>query len=398
MAKAFITGTGMTKFGKHLDRSLRSLAEEAATQAMGDAQVSADEVGMVFFGNAAGGLLTGQECVRGQTSLRGTGLLGKPIVNVENACASSSSALSLAKMAVESGQVDCALAVGAEKMYNAEDRMAPFRALEAAADLNELEELKKRIGAEDGNPGSVFMDLYSDLARRFMERTGVTAEDYAKVAVKSRQHGLMNPKAQFHQDVDVHAVLASKMISDPLTLMMCSPIGDGSAALVVMNEKMAKAKGLQAVEIRASMIRSGTGGGEGVKPVAQQAAEAAYEAAGLGPQDLHVVELHDAAAPAELILYEQLGLVKDGSESKALLDSGRTKVGGDLPVNPSGGLMSKGHPIGATGCAQLVELADQLRGRCGDRQRKDAKVALAENGGGWIGDDAASAVVTILSI
>jgi acetyl-CoA acetyltransferase len=242
------------------------------------------------------------------------------------------------------------------------------------------------------------MDLYSDLARRFMARTGVTAEDFARVAVKSRQHGLLNPKAQFHQDVTIHDVMASKMISDPLTLMMCSPIGDGGAALVVCSEAYARKKGLEGVQIRASVVRSGQGGGEGVKPVAQVAAEAAYEAAGVSPQDLHVVELHDAAAPAELILYEQLGLVKHASEGKALLASGKTAVGGYVPVNPSGGLMSKGHPIGATGAAQLVELADQLRGRCGKRQREGARVALAENGGGWVGDDAASAVVTILSV
>jgi acetyl-CoA acetyltransferase len=398
MSTAVIVGTGMTKFGRHLERSLKSLAEEAVRQAMADASVTPEDVGMIFFGNAAGGLLTGQECIRGQVALRDTGLLGKPIVNVENACASSSSAFSLAKMAVESGQYEVAIAVGAEKMYNAQDRMAPMRALEAAADLQELAELKKRIGAEEGNPGSVFMDLYSDLARRFMARTGATAEDYARVAVKSRKHGLLNPNAQFHQDVTVHDVLASKMISEPLTLMMCSPIGDGAAAIVVCSEAYAKKKGLQGVTVRASVVRSGQGGGEGVKPVAQRAAEAAYEAASVAPKDVHVIELHDAAAPAELILYEQLGLVQDASESKHLLASGKTTLGGYVPVNPSGGLMTKGHPIGATGAAQIVELADQLRGRCGKRQREGAKVALAENGGGWIGDDAASAVVTILSV
>ncbi len=397
MDNAVVIGTGMTQFGRHLGRSLKSLAEEAVREALGDAQVSTDEVGIIFFGNAAGGLLTGQECIRGQASLRDTGLLGKPIVNVENACASSSSALSLAKMAIESGQFDVAIAVGAEKMYNAEDRTAPLRALEAAADLSELAALKQRIGSDVGNPGSVFMDLYSDLARRFMERTGTTAEDYARVAVKSRKHGLLNPKAQFHQDVTVHDVLASKMISAPLTLMMCSPIGDGAAALVVSSRAFAQKRGVPAVTIRACEVRSGTGGGDGVMPVAQAAARAAYERAGVGPKDLHVLELHDAAAPAELILYEQLGLVEHASEGKALLASGDTAVGGRLPVNPSGGLMSKGHPIGATGAAQLVELVDQLRGRCGQRQRAGATLALAENGGGWIGDDAASAVVTILS-
>ena len=185
------------------------------------------------------------------------------------------------------------------------------------------------------------------------------------------------------------------MIADPLTLMMCSSIGDGAAALVIMNQQEAKKRALNYVKIRACEMRSGQGNDENALPVARVASQAAYETASLGPEDLDIIELHDAAAPAELILCEQLGLCNPG-DAVSLLRSERTSLGGDMPINPSGGLISKGHPIGATGAAQLVELADQLRGRSGPRQCARAKIALAENGGGWIGNDAAAAVVTIL--
>jgi len=392
--KVVIAGTGMTDFGRFQESSLRALAEVAVKSALSDAECTTSEVGMVFFGNAAGGLLTGQECVRGQVALRHTGLLGKPIVNVENACASSSSAFHLAWLAVASGQCDVVLAIGAEKMSNA-DRTIPLKALEAAADLQELAELQARISPDGAGTGSVFMDLYADIARAYMDRTGASAEDFASVSVKQRQAGALNPHAQFRQAVTAEEVLASKMIADPLRLFMCSSIGDGAAALVLMNADYAARKNIVPVEVLSSVMRSGQGDDPFQAPVATLAANAAYEAAGLGPEDLDVVEIHDAAAPAEFILSEQLGLCAPG-EAVALLRSGRTTLGGDMPINPSGGLISKGHPIGATGAAQLVELADQLRGRSGKRQRDGARIALAENGGGWIGNDAAVAVVTML--
>jgi len=394
MRKAMIGGTGITPFGKFIDTGLRPLAERAVRDALQDAAIEADDVDMVFFGNAAGGLLTGQECARGQVALRHTGLLGKPIVNVENACASSSTAFHLAHMAVASGRVEVALAVGAEKMSN-EDRAKPIKALEAAADLEELAALKARISPDGAGAGSVFMDLYSDVARNYMKSTGASAEDFALVSVKQRHAGALNPIAQFRADVDLAEVLSSRVIAEPLTLLMCSSIGDGAAALVVMSEAAAAKRDIQPVDILACELRSGQGDDPEAPPVATAAAHAAFEAAGLGPEDLHVVELHDAAAPAEFILSEQLGLCPPG-EAVALLRSGRTALGGDMPINPSGGLISKGHPIGATGAAQLVELADQLRNRAGPRQRHDARIALAENGGGWIGNDAAAAVITIL--
>ena len=395
MRKTMIGGTGITSFGKFLESGVRPLAEQAVTEALKDAAVEVDDVGMIFFGNAAGGLLTGQECVRGQVALRHSGLLGKPIVNVENACASSSTAFQLAHMAVASGATEVALAIGAEKMSN-DDRTKPIKALESAADLDELTNLQQRISPDGAGTGSVFMDLYASVARDYMDKSGATAEDFAQVSVKQRHAGALNPIAQFRADVDVEEVLTSRMIADPITLMMCSSIGDGAAALVVMSAEAAAKRDIQPVEILACEIRSGQGDDPEARPVATAASHAAFEAAGLGPEDLSVVELHDAAAPAEYILSEQLGLCRPG-DAISLLRSGRTSLGGAMPINPSGGLISKGHPIGATGAAQLVELADQLRGRAGSRQTEGARIGLAENGGGWIGNDAATATVTLLA-
>lgn len=391
MPSAVIAGVGMTQFGRFLERSLRSLSEEAARKALDDAGIAPGDLGMVFFGNGAAGLLTGQECVRGQVMLRYLGIQGKPVVNVENACASSSTAFHLARMAIESGQCDIALAMGAEKMYNV-DRTVPIKALMAAADLDELAELKVRIQSPENS--SLFMDLYSNLARAYMDRTGATVEDFADMVVKSRTAAALNENAQFRDRVTRGDVLQSKIISPPLGLMMCSAIGDGAAAVILMSEAEAKRRGVAAVKIRGSVLMSGQGDIPGARPVAEQAARKAYELTGVGPDDLDVVELHDAAAPAEFWLTEQIQLAPDGGV--ALFRSGATALGGRIPVNPSGGLLSRGHPIGATGAAQLVELANQLRGRCGARQCENARLALAENGGGWIGDDAAATMVTIL--
>jgi acetyl-CoA acetyltransferase len=396
MQKVMIGGTGMTRFGRFIDRSLRSLSEEAVALAMLDASMEADSIQAVFYGNAAGGLLTGQECIRGQASLRGSGLLGRPIYNIENACASSSSAFHLAWLAVASGLYETVIAVGAEKMTN-RDRTLPIKALEAAADKDELEELKAKIGTSDDATGSIFMDLYKEIGRDYMARSGATATDFAKVAVKSRQFASHNVYAQYREPSSVDEVMASRMVADPLRMMMCSPIGDGAAALVLTSEANSDKLGLPYIEVLASVVVSGEGKvGSDFEPVAQRAARQAYEVAGVGPEDLHVIELHDAAAPAEFLLSEQLGLALPG-EGVKLFNSGKTSMGGSTPINPSGGLISRGHPIGATGCAQLVELSDQLRGRSGKRQREGARVTLAENGGGWLGNDAAAAVVTILA-
>jgi acetyl-CoA acetyltransferase len=239
------------------------------------------------------------------------------------------------------------------------------------------------------------MDLYAAKARKWMERTGADASDFARVVVKSRRAGSLNPLAQFRKETTIDEVLGSRMVSDPLTLFMCSSIGDGGAALFICSEDYARQRDIPPVFIRASSIVSAKADGSG-ELVAVRAAREAYEAAGIGPEDVDVVELHDASAPAELIHYENLGLCACGDAPK-LIRSGDTDIGGRVSVNPSGGLLSRGHPIGATGVAQIVELTQQLRGRAGARQRHGAKVALAENNGGQLAGDSAVALVTILS-
>lgn len=395
MPDAMIIGTGMTRFGKFADATIRGLAEDAVRSALDDAGVGPLDVERVFFGNAVAGLITGQEMIRGQYALRDVGLGGIPVVNVENACASGSTAFHLAVTSIQAGQCDLALVVGAEKLTH-QDKRRSFQALGAAVDLERLDQLKRELYGDDVPPEgerSLFMDVYADMANQYMERSAATEQDFAAVAVKNHDHGALNPRAQYRDPVTIEQVLNSRRISGPLTLLMCSPIGDGAAALLLASEEYSKRLGAAGVRVRASALVSGLGGEEA--PSTRAAAQA-YNQAGLGPEDIDVVELHDAAAPAELILYEELGLCAEG-EGPKLLASGHTRLGGRVPVNPSGGLISKGHPVGATGCAQLVELVDQLRGRAGDRQVEGAHVALAENGGGYLGPYPAAATVTILS-
>ncbi len=397
MRDVYIAGVGMTAFGKFQDSTLRDLASEAVAAALRDADLTGDSVEVAFFANAAEGLLSGQEMIVGQVALRDSGLSGIPIVNVENACASGSTAVHLAWLAVASGQVEWALAVGAEKLTH-QDKKRPLVAMASGVDLGRLDLLRQELyGAEGPPPGerSFFMDLYADLARRYMQATGATVADYAAVAVKSHHHGSLNPRAQYRDEVTVEEVLASRVISSPLTLLMCSPIGDGAAAVLLCSRESAERREAPPVRIAGSALVSGRTGLRAGPTSVERASRRAYEQASLGPSDLDLVELHDAAAPAELWLYEELGLCAPG-EGAALLRSGASTLGGRLPVNTSGGLLSKGHPIGASGCAQIVELTEQLRGRAGQRQVPEARVALAENNGGWLGPDPAATCVTIL--
>jgi acetyl-CoA acetyltransferase len=400
-----VAGTGMTKFGKYLERGVRSLAEEAVNEALKDAGLEPKDVQTAYFANAVSGLITGQEMIRGQAALRHTGLLGIPIFNVENACASAASAFHLAWMAVASGQYDVALAVGAEKLFH-EDKTRAFRAIGTAVDLESLQELKKKMaetakGADKqadekaGQNRSFFMDIYASMTREYMRQSGATAEDFADVAVKSHEHGALNPKAQYRNRCTREEVLASREISPPLTLMMCSPIGDGAAAAIVCSEKIARKLGVrQAVPVRASVLVSGTDRKSDEPGAAERAAKRAYEVAGVGPKEIDVIEIHDAAAPAELMVYEDIGFCERGG-GPAYFRTGDTRLGGKHVVNPSGGLLAKGHPIGATGIAQIVEICDQLRERTGDRQVKGARVGMTENGGGFLGRDAAAMSVHV---
>jgi acetyl-CoA acyltransferase len=399
-----VAGVGMTRFGKYSERGVRSLAEEAVGDALKDAGILPKDVEAVFFSNAISGLITGQEMIRGQVALRNTGVLGVPLFNVENACASASSAFHLAWMAIQSGLYDVTLAVGAEKMTHP-DKALTFRAIGTAVDLEQLRELKARMESGDKKPEiegsgekkSFFMDIYAASTREYMKVSGATAETFADIAVKSHAFGALNPKAQFHERVTREQVLAAREVSAPLTVLMCSPIGDGAAAAVLMSEKYARRLGIATpVEVRASVIFSGRDRAAEEPTALERVAKRAYEIAGVGPSDIDVLEVHDAAAPAELIACEELGIFPRG-EGPRFLAGGGMDLGGLHVVNPSGGLLSKGHPIGATGIAQIVEVVDQLRGRCGARQVEGARVGLTENGGGFLGRDAAAMSVHIFS-
>jgi acetyl-CoA acyltransferase len=388
MEDVYIAGAYVTPFGKFPDKTLRVLAAEAVTGALADAGCGPDEIDAVYFANAAEGLLTGQEMVRGQVVLDGTGLEGKPVINCENACASGSTAAHLAFTAVQSGAADVALALGAEKLTNP-DRARTFSVFQAGWDV-------ERFGGPDGKSDqSAFMSTYADMARQYMVRSGATIEDFAAVSVKSHANGALNPNAQYRDPLTVEEVLASRVIDDPLRMLMCSPIGDGASAIVVANARGLDRLDAEPVRVLAAALRSGSRN-EAESPIVL-ATRAAYQQAGIGPGDLDVIEVHDAAAPAELMATEELGIAGPG-EGPALFRAGETALGGRFPINPGGGLLSRGHPIAATGCAQLTELVDQLRGRCGERQVPSAKIALAENGGGWLGGKGpAVATITILA-
>jgi acetyl-CoA acetyltransferase len=408
---AYIAGVGMTPFGRHMDKTLKALAGLAIVDALKDAGLDKSQLQAAWMGNAAAGVITGQEMIRGEVALRNIGIGRIPVVNVENACASSSAAFQQAAAMVTAGFYDIVLVCGSEKLFH-EDKARSFRAFSSAVDVEgpggALETLKrvaeagghKHDASGAGDSRSAFMDLYAMAARKHMQRYGSTARHFAMVSAKNSRHGALNPRAQFRDVLTVDQVLAAKPIVEPLTLPMCSPLGDGAAAVILVSERKARELGLRnKVRVAASALVTGWDfTPEEIKAgatVGGYAASQAYETAGVGPADLSLVELHDATAPAEIMAYEYLRLCDPGGGAR-LIESGATDLGGRVPVNTSGGLLRKGHPVGATGCAQIVELTEQLQGRCGARQVQGARLALAHNGGGAIGGDAAVTVATIL--
>jgi acetyl-CoA acetyltransferase len=243
----------------------------------------------------------------------------------------------------------------------------------------------------------MFMDIYAAAARNHMARYGTRVEHFAMISAKNSYHGSLNPRAQFREAMTVEEVLASPMIAEPLTRPMCSPIGDGAAAAVIVSERKMRELGLsEAVRVVSSVLHSGWDHDSGSEGVSEVCAREAYADAGIGPNDLSLVELHDASAPAELMAYESIGLCGKGEGGRLIAD-GVTKLGGRIPVSTSGGLLRKGHPIGATGIAQVVEITEQIQGRAGARQVAGARTGLCHNGGGSIGTDAAAQCVTILT-
>ena len=413
MRDVAVVGAGMTNFGKFLDRSMKDIAGEAVRGALDSAGIDKSRLEAAVVGNATAGLITGQEMIRGQVVLRELGIGGIPIINTENACASSSTAFHVAWLYVASGMYDVALAVGMEKLYH-EDKRRSFAAIGAAVDVEWVQQMQDQMKQSSGNGSakagetpapeegagekrSMFMDFYAAFARQHMQKYGTTKEQFARVAVKNHYHGSLNPHAQYREVYSLEDVLASPPVAEPLTRLMCSPIGDGAAAVVICSAEKAKQFTTKPVFVRASVLDSGSDRQPGDPGITERAAQRAYQQAGISPEDLNVVECHDASAPAELVIYEELGLCAPGEGGK-LIDSKATYFDGPIPVNTSGGLISKGHPIGATGVAQIYEIFTQLRGEAGERQVRNPKVGLTENGGGMVKGEAAALAVHVFSV
>ena len=378
-----IAGVGNTTFGKHLDRSIGSLAAEAVESAILDAKIRGQDVEAVFFSNAASGLITGQEMIRGQVALKGTELAGLPIVNTENACASGGTAAHLAWLSVASGLSDIAIAIGAEKLFHADKRRS-FAAIESGTDLS--------LSMPAGVQGSVMMGAYAEEARAYSEAHGDVTDALAAIAVKNRHFASLNSAAQFQKPITREDVQESRLVADPLRLLTCSPLTDGAAAIVFRAASESPViRANPRVLIAASALCSYQTGNS----VVERAASQAYNLSGLSAPKVDVFQLHDACAFAELIQYEQVGIAQPGYGAKAALN-GVTGADGQFPVNTDGGLLSRGHALGATGLAQLIELTRQLRGTAGPRQLVQAETALAVNSGGWMGDDYAASVATLL--
>lgn len=408
--RVYVAGVGMTPFGKHLGASVRQLTRGAVEQALADAGCDRRDVQMAFFANAAQGHMEGQDMIRGQIALRAMGFEGLPVVNVENACASASTAFQMAAALVSGGGADIVLAVGAEKMFS-EDKARTFGVFDGAWDVHDVAAGRERLlrmgegvepppGSVSPRPYSVFMDIYAAFGRMHMREYGSTQRQFAAVSAKNHQHSVHNPLAQYRQPYSVEEILAAPPITYPLTLPMCSPVSDGAAAAIVCSEAgLARLAGSRARAVR--VLGWALQGGSDRAPedferhLVRLAVQKVYEQAGVGPEDVSVAEVHDATAIGEIIQSEVLGLCAPGSGGFCA-EHGETRIGGRIPINPSGGLESKGHPIGATGLGQIFELVTQLRGEAGPRQVDGARLALAENGGGLYGIEEAAACVTLL--
>ena len=387
MSTVAVVGAGLTKFGRFRDRSLSELAGQAISAALADAGISSDEVQAAFVANSMASVTTGQVAVVGQAVLRPLGYSSIPVYNIDNACAASSSALDLAVQAVESGRFEVVLVVGVEKLFGAA-RSDSYRALNGAVDTDFL-----AASCVDAFGESVFVaSIYPERLGRYRARYGLDARVLAQIAVKNRANAALNPCAQYTEPISVDDVLGSRVVAGPLTALMCAPISDGAAAVVVTSGSRARVA-WRSVWIRG--IATGMGAPPGADSAIARVARRAFAEAGITPADIDVAEVHDSIAFNELLAYEELGLCEAGEGASFAL-SGASQLSGKVPVNTSGGLESRGHPVAATGLAQVVELVTQIRHEAGERQVAGTGIAVAENAGGFVVDDTAAIVVTVL--
>ena len=409
----YIIGAGQSHFGKFFDRNMKSLVKEAVDYAIDQAGVSKDDFEAAWVGNAAQGLLTGQETIRGQVALRPLGIDGIPIFNVENACASAATALHGAWMGIKGGMYDCVIAVGMEKMAFEEEekKRKAMEVFSTAIDVETLGQVQARQRDQEarltasgqksaygeGRPKSMFMDFYGASARGHMERHGTTQLQLAIISSKNHYHASLNEYSQYRKPMSPEEILADDVVSFPLTRPMCAPIGDGAAAAILCSDSFLKRLGAsKPIKILASCLGSGSERRFDGLSSGQRLIRKAYEIAGLGPDDINLAEVHDATAFGELAQTESLGFCKPG-EGGPYAASGATTLGGAKPINTSGGLESRGHPIGATGLAQITEIVWQLRGECGARQVEGARIGLTQNAGGSLPGGEAALAVHILA-
>ncbi|MGQ3001700.1 MAG: thiolase family protein [Hydrogenophaga sp.] len=378
MSEPLIAGVGISDFGRFPDLTEEALAQAAIREALKDAGLSLRDVQAFYCGNALGGHLPGQR------ALREMGTAGQAVYNIDNACSSGATAFHLALQSLRAGQYDTVLVFGMDHLSGLGGGALP---------LNERDWNNRR--------GMIMPALYAMRAQRYLHEHGISVAALADVAVKNRRHGMLNPIAKFCREVTREEVLSSRQVADPLTLLQCCPgVVDGAAALVLTTRP---SRGVaRPVRVLASVVQSGLFETHQVDmteaEITSRAARLAYEQAGVGANDLSLIELHDAFTISELLYYEALGLCARG-EAPHLLASGATALGGRIPVNPSGGLIAKGHPPGATGVAQLVELCEQLQQRAGKRQVPHARLGLSQvTGGGIWGVDHAACAIHILAL
>ena len=410
MSSIYIIGSGMIRFSKYPDLTVRTMAEQAINLALADAGLTAKDLQAAYFSNTFWGMFDNQHSIRGQVVLRGMGIDRIPVTNVENACAGASTALHLAYTGIRAGMFDVALAVGSEKITSP-DKM---KSLSAYAFCMDVENFEKHINMimevgqsfqnvtlpeNESAPGqgrSIFMDAYAMGARWHMDRFGSTQRQLAAISAKNHYHGSLNPLAQYQTNMTVEEVMKDRPVAYPLTRAMCAPVGDGAAAVVVCSEDyLKKVNEKRAVGIRASVLGQGSDRDLDGVDIGEWLSKKAYDQAGVGPDDIDLAELHDATAYGELHQTEVMGFCPVGQGGQ-FAESGATTLGGKKPINTSGGLECRGHPIGASGLAQIHELMEQLRGEAGSRQVKGARLGLAENGGGNIGVEEAAMCIHIL--
>ncbi len=409
MTFAYIIGLGMIRFNKYPDRGVRDMAHEVTRLALKDAGLEKSDLQAAFFSNTFWGMFSNQHSIRGQVILRSMGIGAIPVTNVENACAGASTALHLAIAGIRANMFDVALVLGSEKITHP-NKVMSLGAYASCMDVGNFESHLKMMTEQNrafkidippgqtppGEGRSIFMDAYAMGAKWHMSRFGSTQRQLAAICSKNHFHGSLNSMAQYQEPMTIEAVLADKPIAYPLTRAMCAPVGDGAAAAIICSESyLKKLVNPRPVKILASILGSGTDRTMDGEDIGERLSKQAYEQASLDPKDISLAELHDATSYGELHQTEAMGFCPLG-EGGIYAESGATVLGGKLPINTSGGLETRGHPIGASGLAQIYELGLQLRGEAGKRQVEGARIGLAENGGGSIGVEEAAMCIHIL--